>query len=231
MDWSAPLKSIIKKHALLILAIFFGYSAYALATTYTRPNGTAQYVGGAKAVGPAIDADFNDLTLWLNTGNISSVNILSGSIGASQLAAANLVVSSSSSIAVISSVSPVAVTNLSVTATVSGLRPVWIRLEPTPAPYMVGANQFYGSAVRFIDLVGSSIGSIFLIKDSATTAAVTLQAPLISSGSDLIGACSMLSYQETPAAGVHTWAVMASVSDASNAIVSVINCRLVVQEL
>ena len=228
------MKHAIKKNLLIILLIFFGYTAYALANTYSRPNGTTQYVGGAKAVGPAIDTDFNSVVTWLNGGNIGSTNVSAlgiaqsnialNAVGPSQLSVGVQGVTSSSSIALIQSVTPLQVGTLSTTMTVSGVRPVLVRLEPNPGSYLLGGASVFHSYLKFTTTDAGS-ANIFIIKDSATTAVHTLES--INS----YGPCSSLSYIDQPSAGSHTWAVMGSTSNASNDALTVLNCRLTVEEL
>ena len=234
------MRNTLRKEGLLIVCLVLAFwTSAALGVTYTRPYGPSDYAGGAKAVGPEVNAEFQGITSFLNGQNIDCTNIVPGgvcngafgalsvnqnnialgAVGAAQLATSNLVVSSSSSAFFNASGSgvPVAVTNLSASITVSGLRPLRVGLEPNPGLYVSSNNTVYFSEI-YSSVAG--VASVFILRGSSTT---SLSYPGDNTHPE---PCSALSYTETSlGAGTYTYSVYVGGQ------AGVYNCRLVLQEL
>lgn len=231
------------------IALSLLFCVAAEATTIARPFGSAAYPAGAKAIGPNVDADFNNIVSWLNGGNIATGNIASfgvvsgnianGAVGSSQIATngvspqnlslPNIAITGSSSTFQISSVTPGLITNLSTTFTASGVRPVRVWLEPAPATYLFNGSQVFGSYVEDSHLSnGSATDAFFFVRSNATTAHFQTSGGA-TSATIYPRNCSDFSYTELPAAGTYTYSAEASVSNVSNTMLF-FNCRLVVEE-
>jgi len=243
------MREFLKRNFLILGVLFFGYAAYALASTYVRPYGSSDYAGGQKAVGSKVNTEFESLTSWLNGGYIASGNIASlgvatsnvanGAITPAKIASSNLKVTSSSSAYAMSSVTPATITNLSTTYTSNG-RPVYIGLEASPETYLSSLVATYGSGITTTaDPAKGYSGAIFFVTGSSTTAHFPLW-NLVSSGI-AVGAptytgtpyqCADFHYTDSSMISGSTYTISANVSAAttSTAVVSVTNCRLVVRE-
>ena len=230
-------KGIMKKSqgnliALMIFSLLFAFAADA--NVLVRTNGTTQYIPGQKAVGPNIDADFNNIVNWLNNGNIGSNNLTQFGVGPSNLAQYNVTITNGSSAFLMSGVTPVQVTNFSVSFVASGFRPVKVSLEPNPSPFLYNGIQNYGS-VMYGSTAGSDVSNIYMVRDGSTVTDVYLSSNLLNAAVSAVPAyfqtpCSAFTYTDLPSAGSHSYIIYASAST-SRGVAGVFNCRMVVEEL
>lgn len=248
------MKQFLKHNFLILLVLFFGYAAYALANTITRPYTSADYAGGQKAVGSKVNAEFDTIVNWLNGGNISSANIqgggvatsniasqavtssliANGNVGFTQLAASNLKITSSSSAFSFTNLYSQVVNNLSTTITVTGTRPVRVSLDAAPATYLLSGSQVYGSYVTFQNSVahgasGTDWAALWFVRDGSTTAHFA-QTIGKTNTSDVYQPCSSFWFIDQPAAGAHTYSVSATSAGSVQDTALIYNCRLVVRE-
>lgn len=247
------MRTFLKNNALAILVCLFAVGSFASATTITRPYGAGDYAGGTKAVGSYVNAEFANIVSWLNNGNITATNIGTGGVATANIAsyavttakivdaavtkvklsAANLAVTSASSLYVLSNTTLAAtITGLSTTITTS-LRPVRVSLEANPGTYRSGTADLWPSYVNASGY-NSNLGStLFFVRDGSTTASF-----LVTSNSTLVDTpmhpCSGFSYTDfEPVAlgGTFSYSVKAANNAAAGSTLQVVNCRLVVEEL
>lgn len=248
------MRKFLKNNALAILVCLAAVGTLASATTITRPYGASDYAGGTKAVGTKVNAEFASIVAWLNGGNISSDNIATAGVATANIAsfavtsakiatlavskdklsAANLSVTSGSSLYLLeNTVTPATVSNLSTVFTSQYGRPTRISLEPNPGTYQASGFSAHRSFIQAAGNGASSLGSaIFFVRDSSTTAHWQLLSGIATASTDYLP-CSGFSYTEIGlVAGVsYTYAVKASTGNASDTSIFVANCRLVVEEL
>lgn len=243
------MRNFLKNNALAILVCLAAMGTFASATTITRPYGASDYAGGTKAVGAKVNAEFASIVAWLNSGNIDSTNIATSGVATAniqalavttakianlsvtpgKLEAANIKVTSSSSLYTLTNtVTPATVTNLSTTFTPSGLRPLSIRLENNVGNYVFSGNSIPSGLIEVAGAGALTVGNnLFFVKDGSTTVHFPIA---LTSGTRV--PCSMFNYTEfSPSAGTYTYALKASNGNTSDTGISVVNCRLVVEEL
>ncbi len=248
--YSSPAKSVefltmrnfLKQNFLFVLGCLFGYSALELSfgDTFVRPYGSGDYAGGQKAVGAKVNAEFQEISDWLNGGNIDSTNLASGgivnaniadaTIAIGKLATSGLKVTSSSSAYSLTGIIPAQVTNLSTTLTTHG-RPVSVYLEGAPATYLFSGSQTFGN---YVAAAGNGTGiasNLFFVTDSATASFYNVMTN--TAGGTILYPCSSFSYTDTSlSAGSHTFAVKVSQSAGNSSLgIFVFNCRLIVREV
>lgn len=173
-----------------------------------RLNGTTLGFGQVQTAGIADDA-------------ITADKIADGAIGASQLAASNYSISSSSGSYALSNPGTTSysdVTNLSVSITTNG-RPVEIFMvsqSGTSDSYVTWNRPAGGTAARFKFLRGST--SLFVNEF------------YFDSSRDYLP-CSSFRAFDTPSAGTYTYKVQAATAVTTGASIEVVNCKLVAREL
>lgn len=248
------MRNFLKQNFLVMLVLFFGYAAIALASTYVRPYSSTDYLGGQKAVGAKVNAEFQAISDFLNGGNIGSTNIAALGVATSnindlavttgkindaavtfaKLAASNLKVTGTSSAFSITNSYSQAVTNLSTTITTVGARPVTVKLEAAGGTYLLSGASKYDSYVAFQNASahgspGTDFAALWIVRDGSTVAHYASE--IGKTGvSGVYKACSAFSFTDQPAAGSHTYSVYVTSAGSLQDTALVYNCRLVVRE-
>lgn len=224
--------NFLKNNLVAIVVSLLTFGALATANTITRPYGPPDYAGGQKAVGAKVNAEFENITTWLNTGNISSLNIASGGVetiniadGAvtpEKLSALNITITDASSYFTTTSTTQQDVTNLSGSITTNG-RAVVVEMIPTDTqyPYDDGLGNV-NTLSSWYEAPTTDDGHVLLIKDSST-----LVDYRVNTGT---GPCSAFSYVDDVSAGTYTYKV-AIRTDAGLGAIVVSGCKLVIREL
>ena len=238
------MRNFLKQNFLVMLVLFFGYAAIALASTYVRPYSSTDYLGGQKAVGAKVNAEFQAISDFLNGGNIGSTNIAALGVATSnindaavtfaKLAASNLKVTGTSSAFSITNSYSQAVTNLSTTITTVGARPVTVKLEAAGGTYLLSGASKYDSYVAFQNASahgspGTDFAALWIVRDGSTVAHYASEIGKTGT-SEVYKACSAFSFTDQPAAGSHTYSVYVTSAGSLQDTALVYNCRLVVRE-
>lgn len=226
------------------IAALYLIPSLALATSFVRPYGSADYAAGTKAVGTKVNAEFAYISSWLNNGNIASANIATLGVLATNLGTGSVITSklldgnvtnikladSNTKFTAGSGVFATGggpstlqlITNLSTTISTVG-RPVRVSMQTSG-----DLTNCTGSGVTrlgYLTFDGSGgEADLYVIRDSQTTVASFLNTNV------LYRDCSAYSYVDNPATGTHTYSARISLSSGL-ASLSVCNCKLVVQEL
>lgn len=236
------MREFFKNNLLAILVSLCAIGVYASATTITRPYGSPDYAGGAKAVGSKVNAEFDNIVNWLNGGNIASDNIAALGIAGSNIAAhtitadkisRNYKVTASSGVFSIadSNTTLQTITNQSTTITTYG-NPVRIKL--VPASYSGSCNgSVGGSYVSFgLDTGGVGTANAYFIRDSSTVAAFYMNRFYANTLKETRLQCSSFEAVDVVAAGTYTYAAKISIADRSGTIAFQVGCcRMIVEEL
>lgn len=224
--------NFLKNNLVAILISLAAYGTLAYANTIVRPYGPPDYAGGQKAVGTKVDAEFQNIVTWLNTGNISSVNIDAGgvetvnladdSVTSAKMGALNITISDASSYFSTNATTDQDVTNLSRTITSYG-RPIKIELQSTATvyPYNDGLGNLT-TLSSWVEAPTGDNGRILIIKGSSTLVDNRIE--------DGRSPCSEFSYIDQVPAGTYTYKIAARV-DTGGGSLEISGCRLVVREL
>jgi hypothetical protein len=211
---------------ILHIAIALLIPSIAIASSFTRPYGASNYLGGGKAVGPIVNAEFAYISNWLNGGNIASGNIAALGVLRSNMEPVNLKVTDTSSNFTGQGPALVSVTNLSTTLTTVG-RPVAIQMQSAFDIITITSGKTTIDGVFSNDNTSAvPVSGIMFLRNSAT---VSRMAVPYHDGNHTFNPCASYSYIDQPSAGTHTYAV--AVSNAGSNTTSVYNCRLVVRAL
>lgn len=234
------MRNFLKIAFLPVFLLMFGYAAGQLVfgDTITRPYGTPDYAGGAKAVGPKVNAEFQSIVDWLNGGNIDTDNIAAGGVATVNIADAAITVAKlglsngifSTSSGAFSSGSgfpvPLAVTGLSTALAVqSSNHFVTVSLEPSPTQNLSSGSFTYTSYISAASTNARS-QALFVVRDSSTVAHWLLPQQAPGAG---YTPCSGFRFTDTPGSGSHTYTFYVSATTSAEAI-SVFNCRILVRE-
>lgn len=216
------MKNFLKNNLLSVLVTLSFCFTWASATTISRPYTSADYAGGAKAVGSKVNTEFQSIVDWLNGGNISTGNIADLGVTKAKLAALGQQASSSSGVFNSISTDATSVTNLSASITTIG-RPVMVMLQ--------SATTIHGGYIGFRNpTTNAPSGNVALIRDSSTVSLHVLTAGTFSSGGSTYVPCSAVSYMDTPSAGTYTYSVkIKSIVNSTTGVVEY--CKLVVYEM
>ena len=217
------MRNFIKNNLMALVVCFLSFSAFSFADAIVRPYSSSDYAGGAKAVGAYVNNEFQNIVTWLNTGNISSLNIAEGGVTNFNRGAANFKVTSSSSLFQ-SAGSLATVTNLSTVLTTFG-RPVLVRLEPANAAFLISSVSTTKGYVTSDDSGGDG-SFIALQRDGSSVALQPI--PYAGASNESRSPCSNYTFLDTPVAGTYTYSVGAESNVGITATVA--GCRLSVTE-
>lgn len=217
------MKDFLKNNLISLLVCLAALSGFAAADTLTRPYSSVDYQGGAKAVGAYVNAEFQNIVTWLNTGNISSQNIAASGVYNVNRGPANFKITSGSSLYT-NTGSLSSVTNLSTTITTFG-RPVLVRLEPANTAFLISSASTTKGYVTSSDSSGA--GSFFILnRDNSTLAQQPI--PYAGASNERLSPCSNYSFLDTPTAGSYTYS--AAVVSNPGVTATVAGCRLSITE-
>lgn len=213
----------LKNNLIAIVVSLVTFGALSFATTITRPYGPTDYAGGQKAVGTKVDAEFQNIVTWLNTGNISSINIEAGGVSNENRSDSNFKVTSGSSLYQ-NTGSIAAIDNLSTVLSTYG-RPVLVRLEAANEAFLISSVSTTVGYVTSDDSGGD--GSFVAIQRDGSTIALQ-PIPYAGASNENYSPCSGYTFLDTPSEGEYTYSV--SVESNPGITATVAGCRLSVTE-
>lgn len=217
------MRKFFKDNLLSVIFCTFAMAGLSYASTYNRPYTSADYAGGAKAVGSKVNTEFQDLANWLNGGNIESGNIAVLGVRASNLFS-NFAISDSSSLFTSTGVTATQVTNFSKDITTGG-RPVHLSIQNTSTVYAINGTDTLFAGLYSDDNINHQ-SYVGFYRNGSLIAQSRVNFGGIVNRAD---ACSAFSYIDFIVAGSYTYTV--KVFNAAGFTTTVVGCRFVVREL
>jgi len=237
----------------VIIASVLTLSSLSVASVIVRPYGPVDYAAGTLAVGPKVNAEFENITSWLNGQNIGSDNIATGGVASVNFKASSLITrtfaaesvpktktpsnhsqSTGSGDFVIVSTGTTTVPGLSASITTSG-RPVLVSLQGGDATVVcqLGFIDYGNVQSQFGNSTDDKI-ALGVVRDG-----VTISNSRIGRIEDLVVdsiqrfPCGSFRFVDFPSAGTHTYSIIAQASKAgsSDPAMRICNCTTVLQEL
>lgn len=197
----------------------------AAASTITRPYGSSDYLGGAPAVGPKVNAEFDNIVTWLNGGNIASGNVASFGIATSNLADNSVTHAKLANLG--QQRASLSVTSIATTAATS--IPGSVTLTTTGRPVFILLNGDVPGSATLSSAVGISIasstqttirGKVAIYRDGATVVCAQLfeeVKAVAEVGFKQTIPPSSIACIDVPTAGSHTYQVYGSTAGNSDA--------------
>jgi len=197
--------------------------------TSIQKNAIATPINGMMVYDTDLTAySFYNGTAWENQVNdsaITTAKIATNAVTAAKLSAPNIGISTDSGAFTTSSNSFVDVTNLSVTITASGVRPIEIGLMPKPS-----SSTSDLAYIGFAFASGSAPGRYMILKDGTQIGIGYFGDQATADANFLIPPGSVHFVDQSPSAGSHTYKMQVA-SNGGSGTVKIVNCSLLVREM